>query len=173
MSKNRIKITDRKQFSADERDDRFPHYTAEATRMMHVCRHSGSPDVGLLIGRSLFPVLVSVIHRRMVTTKQHGCRTLPRMLEDLHTKEITDEATHIRLRRAAASLGEFGSGRDLQHVMEACDVLRRITTTAAFKDALNVRRLAKATKAIIRRPSFMERFTTAATFGLVTFGASS
>lgn len=133
---------------------------------MHVCRHVGSPDVGLLVGRSLFPVLLGMIHRRLATNSQHGDRSLSQMLEDLFSEDIIDDMTHVNLRRAAAALGDFGSGRDLQDVQAACQVLQAMTKSGAYKNADGVRRSAKAAKAakatVRRRPALLRWASAAA-----------
>ncbi|QDV42956.1 hypothetical protein Enr13x_28080 [Stieleria neptunia] len=170
MTKNRTKIVSRKQFTAQERDDRMLHFADEAYRCMHINFHTGSPDNGLLIGRAVLPILAKQIHRTMVD-RSHSGQSLSQILEDLLSQGIVDECTHVSLRRAAAAVGEFGSGRDLHDVMAACDVLRRITKSAAFKDAAEVRRLAKARKATDRRPALIRWASAAA--GLFSVGASS
>ncbi len=91
-------------FTGPEREERLLHFVAEGFRTMHVCRHSGSPEQGLLVGRSLFPVLVTIIHRRLTTDSYHGGRSLSQMLQDLHDEGIVDDVTRIGLRRAASAL---------------------------------------------------------------------
>ena len=164
------KATKRTDFTVDERETKLATFITQGLTTMHVCRHIGSPDVGLLVGRSLFPVLLGMVHRRLATDSQHGGRSLSQMLEDLYAQGIIDDMTHVNLRRAAAALGDFGTGRDLQDVQAACQALQAMTKTEAYKNAETVRRAAKARKATDRRPPALIRWASAAA-GL--FGVAS
>lgn len=169
MTKTKSKIVKRKQFTAAERDEQLWLYAGEAFRSMHICLHGGSPDDGLLIGRSLFPLLAKRIHRVMVD-RPHSGLSLNQILEDMVAHGIVDECTHISLRRAAAALGDYGSGRDLNDVVAACDVLRRIAKSEAFRNAVEARRLAKARKLTDRRRPAVLRWAAAAA-GLFGIGS--
>ncbi|OYP38891.1 hypothetical protein [Rhodopirellula sp. MGV] len=155
-AKNRRSI----QFTRDQRDERTRIYVATSINTMHVYRHSGAPHLGLLVGRSVFPILVGWIHHRMVAPTGGAGTSLNAQLESLYSRDIIDEVTHLALRRAAAALGEFGSGRDLADVMAACDLLNALTKTEAFREA-EARRLAQAQEAASRRPKLL-RWATAA-----------
>ncbi len=157
-------------FTAQERDAKLAAHVSNGLNMMHVCRHSGSPDFGMLIGRSIFPLLVTQIHVAMAS--HHRGQSLNQQLEDLKSEGIISEPTHLTLRRAAASLGDFGSGRDIADVIAACDVLHAITRTEAFYSARQVRRATKERQAAHRRRPVLLRWASAAA-GLFTAGSAS
>lgn len=171
-SSRKKKTTKRTFFTSEERELQLGTFTSQGLTTMHVCRHSGCPDAGLLVGRSLFPVLLGMVHRRLATGSQHSGRSLSQMLEDLYSQDIIDDMTHVNLRRAAAALGDFGTGRDLQDVEAACQLLQALTKTEAYKNADAVRRATRANQATDRRRPAVLRWASAAA-GLFSAGSAS
>ncbi|MEO1527728.1 MAG: hypothetical protein AAFX06_20045 [Planctomycetota bacterium] len=122
---NKPKLRKRTDFTGEERDERLRDFIGQSLATMHVSRHAGSPVTGLYAARGCFPIAVSLIHRRTCGDSHYG-RSMNAQLEDLKRHGIVDDVTHLSLRRAAASLGEFSSGRDLQDVIAACETLQRL-----------------------------------------------
>ena len=154
-----------KSFTRHERDERVKLFINHAINSMHVCRHAGTPETGLLIARSAFPILVSEIHA-VLCERRYG-QSVSRQLDDLRAAGHISESILNELRSGAAALGEYGSPRDLACVVNCCDTLRTITKSETFRDAKS-RRIARAKKANDRRPRLIRWASAAA--GLFAVG---
>ncbi len=155
-----------KMLPKEQRDGLVREYCLSTITQADMCRHSGNPTIGLLMTRSVYPILVGILFRRRIG--DGNGKTVDSMLESLKCRGVIDDASHDQLRLAAIGTSEYASGRNLHAVLKACDTLAVLTKPVAAVKPPKVTTVAKS----LPKPSRWRRWATAAMV-VMTLGASS
>lgn len=165
MSSNKTK-----PLSPEDRDTELLRFCKRGLNVADMCRKSGSPNEGLTVLRSVFPLLVRAVYCRWSTTKaQRRYVSTQSMLASLLSAGRLDNRTYARLREVTIGLTEHATGSDARFLIDACRLLLTLSAADEICGARDVVVAEDVTEP--HRPSLARRFATAAlvvvTFGLV------